>query len=90
VPDPYPRSIRRLTQRFVGHVAVDGIDLSVAVGECFGLLGPNGPGKTTTIRVLVTLLPVQDGEVRVFGLDVRRRPTGSRSSGSALPGSWPS
>ena len=37
-----------------------------------GLLGPNGAGKTTVVRVLTTLTPVQDGEVRIFGLDARR------------------
>jgi ABC-2 type transport system ATP-binding protein len=61
-----------LRHRFGDFVAVDGIDLEVARGEVFGLLGPNGAGKTTTIRVLNTLLPLQEGEVRVMGLEVRR------------------
>jgi ABC-2 type transport system ATP-binding protein len=52
---------------------VDDLTLSVEAGECFGLLGPNGAGKTTTIRLINTLLPVQQGDVRVFGLDVRRQ-----------------
>ena len=65
--------IRGLTQRFGEHVAVDALDLTVDAGECFGLLGPNGAGKTTTIGLLVTLLPVTDGEVTIFGLDVGRR-----------------
>jgi len=65
--------IRGLTQRFGEHVAVDSVDLTVATGECFGMLGPNGAGQTTTIRLLVTLLQVQTGQVSVFGLDVRRK-----------------
>jgi ABC-2 type transport system ATP-binding protein len=62
-----------LVHRFGDTVAVDRLDLQIPAGEVFGLLGPNGAGKTTTIRVLNTLLPVQEGSVRVFGLDVRRR-----------------
>jgi ABC-2 type transport system ATP-binding protein len=62
-----------LVHRFGDTVAVDHLDLRIQAGEVFGLLGPNGAGKTTTIRVLNTLLPVQEGSVRVFGLDVRRQ-----------------
>jgi len=67
-----------LVHRFGETPAVDHLDLEIRAGEVFGLLGPNGAGKTTTIRVLNTLLPVQEGTVRVFGLDVRRRPTDVR------------
>ncbi|MGA9774341.1 MAG: ATP-binding cassette domain-containing protein [Candidatus Dormiibacterota bacterium] len=63
---------RGLRFRFGAHVAVDGLDLSVARGEIFGLLGPNGAGKTTTIRVINTLLTAREGTVRVLGYDVRR------------------
>ncbi len=62
-----------LVHRFRDTVAVDHLDLRIPAGAVFGLLGPNGAGKTTTIRVLNTLLPVQEGSVRVFGLDVARR-----------------
>jgi ABC-2 type transport system ATP-binding protein len=65
--------VEGVTYRFGEHVAVDGLDLAVHAGECFGLLGPNGAGKTTTIRLLNTLLPLQDGDIAIFGLDVRRR-----------------
>jgi ABC-2 type transport system ATP-binding protein len=54
--------------------AVDGIDLKVRQGEIFGVLGPNGAGKTTAIRMLATLLPVDAGQARVFGVDVIREP----------------
>lgn len=49
-------------------VAVDGLDLEVAVGECFGLLGPNGAGKTTTVEILEGLTEPTAGEVEVLGL----------------------
>src|SRR5438132_14120502 len=48
--------------------AVCGLDLTVAVGECFGLLGPNGAGKTTTVEILEGLLDADEGEVEVLGL----------------------
>jgi ABC-2 type transport system ATP-binding protein len=54
--------------------AVDGVDLDVGRGEIFGVLGPNGAGKTTMLRMLATLLPVDAGEARVFGVDVAREP----------------
>lgn len=63
---------RGLTHRYGKFTAVDELDLQVAPGETVGLLGPNGAGKTTAIRVLTTLTPVQQGEVRIFGLDARR------------------
>ncbi len=52
--------------------------LTVEQGQIVGLLGPNGAGKTTTIRLLNTLLPLQEGSIRVFGLDVARQPMAVR------------
>ena len=54
--------------------AVDGVDLEVRQGEIFGVLGPNGAGKTTTLQMLATLLPIDAGQARVFGVDVAREP----------------
>jgi ABC-2 type transport system ATP-binding protein len=50
---------------------VNGIDLTVVEGEIVGVLGPNGAGKTTVLQMLATLLPIDSGEARVFGHDVR-------------------
>ncbi|MBU4213848.1 MAG: ATP-binding cassette domain-containing protein, partial [Actinobacteria bacterium] len=59
---------RGLTKRFSsGQVAVDGIDLHVPTGAVYGFLGPNGSGKTTTIRMLLGLVRPTAGEVRVLG-----------------------
>src|SRR3984885_11683242 len=54
--------------------AVDGIDLHVGQGEICGVLGPNGAGKTTMLRMLATLLPIDAGQARIFGVDVVREP----------------
>ncbi|MFO0423720.1 MAG: ATP-binding cassette domain-containing protein, partial [Planctomycetia bacterium] len=58
--------------------AVDGVSLSVASGEMVGLLGANGAGKTSTLRVLATLLKPTAGTARVAGADVRHDPVGVR------------
>lgn len=61
---------RGLTKRFGGLVAVDHIDLTVPKAHVYGFLGPNGSGKTTTIRMLCGLLTPSDGEVEVLGLRI--------------------
>ncbi len=63
---------RGLAKRYGRAVAVDGIDLTVEKGEVFGLLGPNGSGKTTTILLLLGLTEPSAGEIRVLGLDPLR------------------
>jgi ABC-2 type transport system ATP-binding protein len=70
---------RALRKVFGTLVAVDSLDLDVARGEVFGLLGPNGSGKTTTIRMLCGLLAPTSGEAVVVGLDVRREAEALRS-----------
>jgi len=63
----------RLTKRFDGFTAVDGVSFEVHPGEVVGYLGPNGSGKTTTIRMLLGLLLPSDGQARVFGFDSVRQ-----------------
>jgi ABC transporter DrrB family efflux protein len=63
-----------LVKRFGDVVAVDGIDLRVNKGEVFGVLGPNGAGKTTMLRMLATLLSIDGGQARIFGVDVASKP----------------
>jgi lipooligosaccharide transport system ATP-binding protein len=62
-----------LRKTFGELVAVDGLSFRVNSGECFGILGPNGAGKTTTIRMIYGFSPMTAGELRVFGMDIRRR-----------------
>ena len=63
-----------LTRAFKNVVAVDGLNLSVQQGEIFGLVGPDGAGKTTTIRLLVAIMDPTDGQARVFGYDTVQQP----------------
>ncbi len=65
---------RGLRKVFGQLVAVDGLDLEVPRGQIFGLLGPNGSGKTTTIRLLTGLIPPTAGSAQVVGVDVVRQP----------------
>jgi ABC-2 type transport system ATP-binding protein len=70
-----PPAIRTLglTKRFGRVLAVDGIDLEVVEGERYGFLGPNGSGKTTTVRMLLGLVFATSGQIEVLGHPVPRR-----------------
>jgi len=67
-----------LRKAFGSLVAVDGLDLTIDRGEVFGLLGPNGSGKTTTIRMLCGLMEPTAGRAQVAGVDVVDDPEGVR------------
>ena len=67
-----PAVVTRALRKVFGElVAVQSLDLSIARGEVFGLLGPNGSGKTTTIRMLCGLLVPTSGDATVVGFDIR-------------------
>lgn len=72
-------SVHRLSHWYGSRQALQDVGFDVAAGEIFGLLGPNGGGKTTLFRVLATLLPVQQGHVELSGLDVAREPSRVRT-----------
>ncbi|HYK17283.1 MAG TPA: ATP-binding cassette domain-containing protein, partial [Bryobacteraceae bacterium] len=61
-----------LTRRFGALTAVDHLDLKIGRGEIFGLVGPDGAGKTTTLRLLCGLLDPDEGEAWVVGRNVAR------------------
>jgi ABC-type multidrug transport system ATPase subunit len=61
-----------LTKRFGGLVAVDGLDLDVREGDLFGFLGPNGSGKTTTVRMLLGLVFATSGTIELLGRPMPR------------------
>ncbi len=64
--------VEKLSRSFGDRPALQEVSFSVAAGEIFGLLGPNGGGKTTLFRILTTLLRASSGSARVFGDDVVR------------------
>jgi ABC-2 type transport system ATP-binding protein len=69
--------IRGLTKVF-DRPAVDGLDLTIRVGEFYALLGPNGAGKTTTLRMVAGLLPPDAGSVQVLGIDALQQPVAAK------------
>jgi ABC-2 type transport system ATP-binding protein len=71
-------SVDGLTHRYGDRTALDDLSFHVERGTIFGLLGPNGSGKTTLFRILSTLLPLQTGEVRIGGVDLRADLAGVR------------
>jgi ABC-2 type transport system ATP-binding protein len=77
--------LRELTKRFGRLVAVDGLTLDVRRGEVFGLLGPNGSGKTTTVNMVSGLSRPTSGTVVVFGHDMARDPRTVRRLLGAVP-----
>lgn len=66
--------VQSATFRYGSRVALDDVTFQVTEGERFGLLGPNGGGKTTLFRLLATLLPLQQGAIRVAGFDASTQP----------------
>src|SRR3954467_1910464 len=71
--------IAHLAYRYGDREAIHDLSLSIAEREIFAILGPNGSGKTTLFRVLSTLIPLQQGDVRIFGRDLRTNAAAIRS-----------
>ncbi len=68
---PLTIDVAGLTKRFAGRTVVDHFDLQLGEGRICGFLGPNGSGKTTTLRMICGLLIPDEGEGQVLGLDLR-------------------
>jgi ABC-2 type transport system ATP-binding protein len=81
----YACEVRDLVRSYGRLRALDGVSFAIRSGEVFGLIGPNGSGKTTTLRILATLLKPDQGEVTVLGHDVRAEPDMVRRQISYLP-----
>jgi ABC-2 type transport system ATP-binding protein len=66
--------VKDLKKRYGEKQAVDGVSFTVKKGEIFGILGPNGAGKTTTLEMMETLRPIDEGAVKIDGVDVTEDP----------------
>ena len=77
-----------LTKFYGRHRGIEDVTFAVAAGEVFGFLGPNGSGKTTTIRALLDLHHPTGGSARLFGLDSRRDSVAVRARLGNLPGDF--
>jgi ABC-2 type transport system ATP-binding protein len=77
--------VRDLVRDYGSLRALAGISFEIQPGEIFGLIGPNGSGKTTTLRIISTLLRPTSGTVEVLGLDVTEKPGEVRRLLSYLP-----
>src|SRR5215475_10968781 len=83
--DGYALASSGLSKRFrSGQLAVDGLDLAVPTGSVYGFLGPNGSGKTTTIRMLLGLIQPTAGSYQVLGLPMPDYQTDALSRVGAL------
>jgi len=85
VPDTPVIEIEHLVRRYGRTDAVDGLDLRVEAGRCYGFFGRNGAGKTTTIKCLLNLLRPTSGAVRVFGFDPARHEVAVKSRVAYVP-----
>jgi ABC-2 type transport system ATP-binding protein len=87
MPEPPAAAVaaESLGRRFGELVAVDELSFEVARGELFGLVGPDGAGKTTTLRMLAGVLPPSSGDARVAGVGVRRDPEGVKRRIAYMP-----
>jgi len=83
---PIPLWAKGLTKSYGSVQALRGVDLEVKPGEIFGFLGPNGSGKTTTIRCMLDLIRPSAGQLRVLGLDPQAEPLAVRARAGYLPG----
>jgi ABC-2 type transport system ATP-binding protein len=77
--------VKNLTRRFGEIAAVDELSLSVEAGEIFGLVGPDGAGKTSTLRMLAGVMPPDTGSIQVAGIDVVADPEGVKLQISYMP-----
>ena len=77
--------INHLVKKYVSHVAVDDLSLTVEPGKIYGFLGPNGAGKSTTMNIITGYLAATSGEVKINGFDVLKQPEEAKKCVGYLP-----
>jgi ABC-2 type transport system ATP-binding protein len=82
----YAAEVKGLCKAYGTIMAIDGLSFNVRQGEVFGLIGPNGSGKTTTLRILSTVIKSTSGSAAVFGYDVVKEAERVKALISYLPG----
>ena len=82
---PYAIEVEHIVKKFGDFTAVDDVSFNVKEGVIFGLLCPNGPGKSTLVRMMTTLIPITAGTARIVGHDVQKDPDAVRRSMGVIP-----
>ena len=77
--------LKAVTKTFGSKVAVDGISMSLPAGSFLGLLGRNGAGKSTTLKMVTGLIPPTSGEIHLLGLDLARDPMAVKRQIGTMP-----
>lgn len=85
MPENYAIIARDLHKVYTNQVAIAGVTLEVRAGEIFGLVGPDGAGKTTTMRILAGILDPTSGSAEVAGFDIAKQPELVKSSIGYMP-----
>lgn len=79
--------VRNVVKKCGEITAVAGLNLDVNEGQCFGLLGPNGAGKTSLIRMITGLSPLNSGDIKVDGRNIRQEPRQIKTA-LGVAGAW--
>ena len=83
-------SVQGFHKRYRKHVAVDGVDLTIQSGEIYGLIGPDGAGKSSLMKSIAGVMSFNEGKVDVFGVNVDSEAAAERVKGRLgfMPQGW--
>ena len=79
-------NLNQLSKKYGRRIGISGIDLTINEGEIFGLIGPDGAGKTTVLRILMNYIQPSDGEAEVFDMDVTDEAKDIKRDTAYVPG----
>ena len=78
--------LNQLSKKYRRRIGISGIDLTIEEGEIFGLIGPDGAGKTTILRILMNYVLPSDGEAEIFDMDVTDEAKKIKKETAYVPG----